>query len=206
MPERLRVFVHAEDPILEAGIAALFRLAPAVSVTDEIADASVVVVVAEAIDIATTRVLQQVAATGGARIVVIAARLEEADLVAGIEAGACAFVRRNEARPDRLVAAVEAAAAGDGAVPADLLGSLLARWSHLRDHQQPGRGLRLSGFTDRELQVLRLVAEGHETAEIARRLCYSERTVKAVIHQVVTRFQLRNRAQAVAYAVRQGVI
>ena len=51
-----------------------------------------------------------------------------------------------------------------------------------------------------------MVAEGCNTAEIAGKLCYSERTIKNVIQDVITRFQLRNRSHAVAYALRQGLI
>jgi DNA-binding CsgD family transcriptional regulator len=61
-------------------------------------------------------------------------------------------------------------------------------------------------MSQRELRVLRLVAEGHPTSRIARELSYSERTVKSILHDVTTRLQLRNRAQAVAYAVREGLI
>jgi DNA-binding NarL/FixJ family response regulator len=68
------------------------------------------------------------------------------------------------------------------------------------------RGYRLNGFSSREVDVLRLVAEGYDTEEIARMLAYSERTVKNVIHGVTARFNLRNRCHAVAYAVRAGVI
>jgi DNA-binding NarL/FixJ family response regulator len=61
-------------------------------------------------------------------------------------------------------------------------------------------------LTQRELTVLRLLADGYSTREIARRLSYSERTIKNSIHDMVTRFKLRNRAHAVAFAVRQGLI
>ena len=54
--------------------------------------------------------------------------------------------------------------------------------------------------------MLRLVADGCDTAEIAAALAYSERTVKNVIHDVTTRLRLRNRSAAVAYAVREGLI
>ena len=64
----------------------------------------------------------------------------------------------------------------------------------------------LAGLAEREIEVLRLVAEGLDTNEIAHRMCYSERTVKNVIHDVTTRLQLRNRSHAVAYAMRQGLI
>jgi DNA-binding NarL/FixJ family response regulator len=104
------------------------------------------------------------------------------------------------------VAAVQAAAAGDGTVPPDLLGRLLAQVGRLQREVLAPRGLAFSGLTDRETNVLRLVADGYDTAEIAGRLAWSERTVKNVIHDITTRLQLRNRSHAVAYAVRAGLI
>jgi len=61
-------------------------------------------------------------------------------------------------------------------------------------------------LTERERDVLRLMAEGYCTREVATRLAYSERTIKNVLQEVTTRLQLRNRTQAVAYAVRNGWI
>jgi DNA-binding NarL/FixJ family response regulator len=56
------------------------------------------------------------------------------------------------------------------------------------------------------VRVLKLVAEGLDTSEIADSLSYSERTIKNVLHEVTTRLQLRNRSHAVAYALRNGLI
>jgi len=56
------------------------------------------------------------------------------------------------------------------------------------------------------MHLTRLVAEGLDTAEIAHKLCYSERTVKNALHDVTSRLQLRNRSHAVAYALKQGLI
>jgi DNA-binding NarL/FixJ family response regulator len=56
------------------------------------------------------------------------------------------------------------------------------------------------------VEVLRLLADGLDTSEIAHKLAYSERTVKNVVHDVTTRLQLRNRSHAVAYALREGLI
>ena len=61
-------------------------------------------------------------------------------------------------------------------------------------------------LTDREQQVLSLIAAGHPTREVAQELCYSERTVKNVLHDVVTKLNARSRSQAVAFAVREGLI
>ena len=65
---------------------------------------------------------------------------------------------------------------------------------------------RRRALTDREQQVLALIAAGHPTREVALQLCYSERTVKNVLHDVVTKLNARSRSQAVAFAVREGLI
>ena len=63
-----------------------------------------------------------------------------------------------------------------------------------------------ASLTTREQEVLRLLADGQDTQEIAASLCYSERTVKGVIHEITTRLQLRNRSHAVAFALRNDLI
>jgi DNA-binding NarL/FixJ family response regulator len=68
------------------------------------------------------------------------------------------------------------------------------------------RGLSLTRLNAREQQVLRLVAEGLPIREVAVQLRYSERTIKNVIHDVVTKLNVRTRSQAVAQAVREGLI
>ena len=54
--------------------------------------------------------------------------------------------------------------------------------------------------------MLRMVADGHETVEIARALAYSPRTVTSIVHDITHRLRLRNRAHAVAFALREGLI
>ena len=70
----------------------------------------------------------------------------------------------------------------------------------------PKVSLSFAVLTDREIKVLKLLAEGLDTAEVGRRLFYSERTVKNIVHDVTSRLNLRNRTQAVVYALRQGLI
>lgn len=68
------------------------------------------------------------------------------------------------------------------------------------------QGLSLSRLTEREQRVLTLIAGGHAIREVAEQLCYSERTVKNVLHDVPTKLNARTRSQAVAYAVKEGLI
>ncbi len=61
-------------------------------------------------------------------------------------------------------------------------------------------------WSEREIAVLRLLAQGMSTREVARALCWSERTIKNVVYDLTTRHGLRNRTHAVAVAVRAGVV
>ncbi len=122
------------------------------------------------------------------------------------EVGVNGLLRRAEASPDVLVRTIRKVAAGDGVIPSDLLGHLLGQVGRLQRQVLSPRGLTFTGMSDREIEVLRLIADGHDTNEIARQLCYSQRTVKNVLHDVTTRLQLRNRSHAVAYAMREGLI
>ncbi len=208
MIDRISVYVYAHDPISQAGLASQLRSRPELHVVDdEIDRAQVAVVVVDEVDEETTRVVRAIQRNDGIpRVVLVVTRLDDGGMLAGVEAGACALLRRSEALPDRLLAAVRSAATGDGSVPADLLGRLLEHVGQLQRQVLSPRGLTLSGLTEREIEVLRLVADGYDTAEIATSLAYSERTIKNVIHDVTARLNLRNRSHAVAYAVRQGLI
>jgi DNA-binding NarL/FixJ family response regulator len=208
MAERISVYVYAHDPISQAGLASQLRARPEIQIVDDDIDsAAVAVVVVDEVDEETTRVVKAIQRNNGIpRVVLVVTRLDDAGMLAGVEAGACVLIRRSEARPERLVEAIQSATTGDGSVPADLLGRLLEHVGQLQRQVLSPRGLTISGLTEREIEVLRLVADGFDTAEIAGSLAYSERTIKNIIHDVTARLNLRNRSHAVAYAVRQGLI
>lgn len=207
MSERIPVFVYAHDPVSQAGIASQLRGRSEVRVVEEDIDlAAVALVVVDEVDEETTRVVKAVQRNGVPRVVLVVTRLDDSGLIAAVEAGACGMLRRTEAQAERLVAAITAADSGDGSVPPDLLGRLLDHVGRLQRQVLSPRGLTLTGLSEREIEVLRLVADGLDTGEIATTLAYSERTIKNVIHDVTTRLNLRNRSHAVAYAVRQGLI
>lgn len=205
---RIPVYVYASDPISQAGVASQLRQRSELVVLDQgdLDQAQVAVVVAEVVDEAVVRVLRAIQRGGVPRTVLVATLLDDAAVVSAAEAGVSALVRRGEATPERLTHVVTKVAAGEGEMPPDLLARLLGQVGKLQRQVLAPRGMTFSGLTEREIQVLRLVAEGYDTAEIAKAICFSERTIKSILHDVTTRLQLRNRAHAVAYAVREGLI
>ena len=141
------------------------------------------------------------AETTSAKVVVCTSTALERVVAAAVRAGAVGVLRKDTLTPESLGAAVRAAASGTGVVAPDLLSTLLASGSD--DGDPPGAPARLNR---REQQVLGLIAAGHPTREVAEELCYSERTVKNILHDVVTKLNVRSRSQAVAHAVREGLI
>jgi len=205
---RTPVVVRATDPILQNGVHMALRTRPEVWLVDEesATPEAVALVVTDRFDERGSQLLRTLQVRGFTRIVLIAGELEDTEILTAVEGGVCAVARRSETTPDVLVRLVKAAAAGEGALPPDLLGRLLNRVSRLQRHVLEPRGLHLAGITNRETEVLKLVANGLSTKEIADQLCYSQRTVKSILHDVTNRFQLRNRSHAVAYALREGLI
>ena len=206
--DRIRVAVHALDPISREGACSQLRRHPEIDLREETGagPGMVVLLIEDAIDEAALTRLRRFVRSEGARAVLVVSALREAELLDVIECGVGAIVWRHEATATRVVQAVIAAARGEGDLPADLLGRLINQVGTLHRSAAGRTGAPATGLTPREVDVLRLVAEGFDTGEIASKLSYSERTVKNVMHGLTTRLHLRNRAHAVAQALREGYI
>ncbi len=135
----------------------------------------------------------------GAGVIVCSSDGGQAAVQGALQSGAVGYLRKDELTPESLASAVKAAASGTSVMTPDLLEQLLPKNG---DAPMPVT----AKLTDREQQVLSLIAAGHPTREVAQELCYSERTVKNVLHDVVTKLNARSRSQAVAFAVREGLI
>jgi DNA-binding NarL/FixJ family response regulator len=198
MDESLRVNVVAADPMLEAGASTALQR-PGVTVVGAGEPAEVTVVVIERLDDdALEPVRTMRAGAHPAEVVIVAADVEPAAARQAIAAGARGLLHRSRATGQRLVRTVFAAARGDCTVTPDLLGPML---DGAADGTPPEKPL-----DDRERAVLHLIAEGHETSEVASALAYSTRTVTTVVQRITSRFGLRNRAHAVAFAMRSGLL
>lgn len=208
MTTRLSVRVHGNDPITEAGVASQMRGRPEVRVIDhhQLETPDVAVIVVESLDDDAKCSVRALRRGGCGRVVAVCTTVDDGALMCAVELGVSALLRRSEASPERLASAVVSAARGDGAMAPDLLGRLLDQMCRVQNNVLAPRGIGPTGFTTREVDVLRLLADGCDTSDIADQLAYSERTIKNVIHDLTSRLQLRNRSHAVAYAMRAGVI
>lgn len=129
------------------------------------------------------------------RVLALGSRQSPARLNAVLDAGAVAGLDSDELTPQALAIAIRATVAG---VPL-----MHRRTNGAAEHRAVAGHAPL---TEREQQVLALVAEGLATREVALELHYSERTVKKVLGDVVVKLGVRSRSQAIAHAVREGII
>ncbi|WP_330334574.1 response regulator transcription factor [Streptomyces sp. NBC_00536] len=203
---RVPVAVYAADPISLEGAVGQLRRRPEVELREESGPDTVALLVVDVLDDAALTRLRRLVRSEGARAVLVVGAMRESELLDVMECGIGAIVRRQDATAERLVQAVLAASRGDSDLPADLLGRLIHQLGTLHRGAAGRSGPPALGLTPREVDVLRLVAEGLDTAEIAGKLSYSERTVKNVMHGLTIRLHLRNRAHAVAFAFREGYI
>jgi DNA-binding NarL/FixJ family response regulator len=206
--EPVRVAVHASDPITHAGIASFLRSRSEVSVlpSSRLGEVDVFVVAAKVVTAEVMSMLRRAAAGSSMRTVLITDQLADTDLLTAVECRVVAVLPRNAATGERLIHALVAATTGRGILPPELLGTLLAQVERLQREVLAAHGLNASGLAPREVDVLRLMADGLDTLEIAEKLCYSERTVKNIMYALMNRLNLRNRPHAVAYAMRAGII
>lgn len=172
---------------------------------DQRATANVVVVAVDRISPEVLTGLRRVATDIGAPVVLVLDEVGERDVLAAVEHRVVAILPRTAATGAGVLRSVLAAASGGGVMPPSLVAELLKHVERLqRALVSPDTSV--PKLTPREADVLRLMADGLGTAEIADRLCYAERTIKNVFYGLTTRLNLRNRPHAVAYALRKGMI
>ena len=137
------------------------------------------------------------------RVVVLTISDEDEDVLDAIFAGACGYLLKDSSIED-LVAGVRAAAVGESLISPAIAARVL---THLRAAGAAAGELApvRTELSDRELQVLKLLAGGKDNAEIARELVISPKTVKNHISNILAKLQIENRIQAAVYAVRAGL-
>jgi DNA-binding NarL/FixJ family response regulator len=198
---RVHVAVRASSALAALGLSNFLECRTDIAVLPRVraAEADVLVLGADSLDVALAAKLRALTTKSSFSTVLVTSRLSESDLPAAAECRVVEVLPRTTTS-DQLVEAVLAAAAPPR-TSADIVEALRVQLGRLSAGTTPDIGLQA-----REIDVLRLVAEGMETSEIAQRLCYSERTVKNVLDLLRRRLSLNNRPQTVAYALRAGLI
>ncbi|MFE9775826.1 response regulator transcription factor [Streptomyces sp. NPDC005931] len=209
----VRVALHACDHITYTGLAGYLeedsRLSPAGTPEgDEQIRADVTVLAAETVTAETLRVLRGLAAQGttGPFLLIVGSRWK-ADIALAVECGVRAVLWRRDTTREAFTRTLLDLREGAGALPPDLQGRLLDQVQRTyRDVLIPQELATERQLTMREADILRLISEGCDLAEIAEKLAYSERTVKNILYRMMGRLEVRNRAHAVSYAIRSGLI
>ncbi len=138
------------------------------------------------------------------RVLVLTISDEDADVMDAILAGACGYLLK-DASIEQLITGIRAAAAGESLVSPAIATKMLQRLRATGSSQHEAELIR-SELSEREVQVLRLIANGKDNAQIAADLHISPKTVKNHISNILMKLQIENRIQAAVYAVRSGLV
>jgi DNA-binding NarL/FixJ family response regulator len=138
------------------------------------------------------------------KVVIMTAHDDERLLVEAVEAGAAGFLGKDEAA-DEVLAAVRAAAEGEVLIDPATLTRLLHQVAKEREARRDALAL-LDGLTDREREVLQLLAQGTRNDEIAQRLFISPQTVQTHVRNLLVKLRVHSKLEAVAFAVKHGAV
>jgi DNA-binding NarL/FixJ family response regulator len=214
----IRVVVADDQAVVRAGFRTILESEVDIEVVGEAADGSAAVAVARrhrpdlvlmdvrmpgTDGIAATRELAGAAATRPVPVLVITTFDLDEYVFAALRAGASGFLLK-DTEPDDLVAAVRVVAAGDGLVAPAVTRRLIAEFA--RVSAPPPSDDLLADLTDREREILLLVAKGLSNTEIADTLVLSASTVKTHVGNLLAKLGCRDRVQAVVLAYESGVV
>ena len=138
------------------------------------------------------------------RVLVLTISDDDSDVLDAILAGACGYLLK-DASIDDLLAGIHAAAAGESLISPAIAGKVLRHLRASSPSRRDADAIR-SELSDREIQVLKLIANGKDNAQIAADLHISPKTVKNHISNILMKLQIDNRIQAAVYAVRSGLV
>jgi len=213
---RIRVVLADDEAMVRAGLRMLLEHQPDLEVVGEASDGvEAVAVVARTrpdvvlLDIRMPRAdgitaAREILAAGDARVIILTTFDQDEHVAAALRAGVSGFLLK-VAPPEQLLAAVRTVAAGQGLLdPAVTVRVIESFAGSHRPDPELARGL--ASLTDREADVLRLVAEGLSNAEIATRMYLGETTVKTYLSRMLAKLGLRDRVQAVVFAYESGLV
>ncbi|MEU7941965.1 response regulator transcription factor [Microbispora bryophytorum] len=212
----LRVLVADDQDLFRGGFAMILDAHDDITVVGEAADGAEAV--AKAVELEPDVVLMDIRMPGldgveataqvcrrtDAKVLVLTMYDADEYVYDALRAGASGFLLK-DVRRDDLARAVRLVATGESLLAPAITRRLIADFVG-RGHARPGLRQRLGELTDREMDTLRLLARGRSNAEIAADLVVTEHTVKSHVSNLLTKLNLRDRAQAVVFAYESGLV
>jgi DNA-binding NarL/FixJ family response regulator len=138
------------------------------------------------------------------RVVVLTISADDSDVINAVMGGACGYLLKDSS-VDQLIAGIRSAAAGESLISPQIAAKMLQMLRAQRSSVDAAETIRAE-LSEREIEVLKLIANGNDNAEIARALFISPKTVKNHISNILMKLQMENRIQAAVYAVRSGIV
>jgi DNA-binding NarL/FixJ family response regulator len=211
--EPIRVLVVDDQELFRRGITMLLEAEPGIEVVGEAGDGIEGTALAEStapdvvlLDVRMPRrsgieaCLEISQRVPSAKILMLTVSDDEADLYEAVKSGASGYLLKDSSI-DEVAQAVRVVSDGQSLISPSMAAKLIDEFKQLaKPERQQVPGLRL---TDRELQVLKLVAKGMNNREISKQLFISENTVKNHVRNILEKLQLHSRMEAVMYAVRE---
>jgi DNA-binding NarL/FixJ family response regulator len=167
-------------------------------------DADVVLILANELDEVVMKEMAELAkeSAGSMRpIVLVCHRIGEHQVLEAVDYGLVSVISWSETNIEALVQVILSSYGGQSEMPSEVLGAIMRRMRTMRMANSPS-----TQVSTREVDVIRLLADGLGTLEIARNLNFSERTIKNIVASLSSRFELQNRAHLVAFAFRNGIV
>lgn len=219
-PPPVRIVVVDDQDVVRAGFAALLATQTDFAVVGSAADGATAIRVSREhrpdvvlMDVrmpimdgieATRRIVAEAAGSDRPRIIMLTTFDIDEHVYDALSAGASGFLLK-EVTAEGLFAAVRVVAAGEALLAPTVTRRLIGEFMRMRP-KAGGESVPLRTLTPREIEVLRLIAEGLSNAEIADRLVVSDQTVKSHVSRVLAKLMLRDRAQAVVAAYESGLV